>query len=95
MCQNIESLKEAEMNFILQISNADENLLKALKGVINLYPQAKLRVKRGEDITLNGYTKGFEKEILKDLKEIKKQRKNGTLKTYNSVEEAFKAERLI
>lgn len=95
MCQKIESLKEAEMNFILQISNADENLLKALKGVINLYPQAKLRVKRGEDITLNGYTKGFEKEILKDLKEIKKQRKNGTLKTYNSVEEAFKAERLI
>ncbi|MCH5322601.1 MAG: hypothetical protein J1E31_03350 [Helicobacter sp.] len=83
------------MNFILQISNADENLLKALKGVINLYPQAKLRVKRGEDITLNGYTKGFEKEILKDLKEIKKQRKNGTLKTYDSVEEAFKAERLI
>lgn len=83
------------MNFILQISNADENLIKALKGVINLYPQAKLRVKRGEDITLNGYTKGFEKEILKDLKEIKKQRKNGTLKTYNSVEEAFKAERLI
>lgn len=95
MCQKIESLKEAEMNFILQISNADENLIKALKGVINLYPQAKLRVKRGEDITLNGYTKGFEKEILKDLKEIKKQRKNGTLKTYNSVEEAFKAERLI
>lgn len=95
MCQKIETLKEAEMNFILQISNADENLLKALKGVINLYPQAKLRVKRGEDITLNGYTKGFEKEILKDLKEIKKQRKNGTLKTYDSVEEAFKAERLI
>lgn len=34
------------MNLTLQISNADENLLKALKSVINLHPQAKLKVKR-------------------------------------------------
>lgn len=40
------------MNFILQVSNADENLLKTLKSVVNLHPQAKLRVKKGEDITL-------------------------------------------
>lgn len=34
------------MNLILQISNADENLLKVLKGVINLHPQAKIKVKK-------------------------------------------------
>lgn len=83
------------MQIILHITNADDNLLKALKGVINLYPQAKVKVKKEQDITANGYTQEFEEEILNDIKDIEKQRKLGTLKTYNSVEEAFKSEGLI
>ncbi|WP_110558963.1 hypothetical protein [Helicobacter cinaedi] len=83
------------MQIILHITNADDNLLKALKGVINLYPQAKVKVKKERDITANGYTQEFEEEILNDIKDIEKQRKLGTLKTYNSVEEAFKSEGLI
>lgn len=33
----------------IQILNADENLLKVLKGVINLHPQAKIKVKKQYD----------------------------------------------
>lgn len=83
------------MQITLQITNADENLLKALKGVINLYPHAKVKVKKKQDITINGYTKKFEAEVLQNLCEIEKEREAGTLKTYNSVEEAFKGEGLI
>jgi len=34
------------MQATLQITNADENLIKALKGVIKLYPQAKVKVNK-------------------------------------------------
>ena len=83
------------MQLTLQISNADENLLKALKGVVNLYPQAKLKVKKEQDATSDNYTKEFEEEILQDLQEINRQRKAKTLKIYDSVKEAFKNEGLI
>lgn len=79
------------MNLTLQISNADENLLKALKSVINLYPQAKLKVKKEEEL----YTKEFIQSLKECEKEFEEQRKNGTLKTYDSVEEAFKSEGII
>lgn len=39
----------------LEITNADENLLKALKSVIKLYPNSKLKVKK-EKLTVNGFT---------------------------------------
>lgn len=83
------------MQLTLHITNADENLLKALKSVVHLHPQATLKVKKKEDITANGYTEEFEKEIVQDLRAIEEQRKNGTLKLYNSVEEAFRAEGII
>ncbi|RDU65783.1 hypothetical protein CQA53_05680 [Helicobacter didelphidarum] len=82
------------MQVTLKISNADEKLIKALKGVINLYPQAKLKVEK-EELTENGYTPEFEAEVLEGIKEVEEQRKNGTLKTYKSVEEAFRAEGII
>lgn len=47
------------MNFILQISNGDENLLKILKSVISLHPQAELRVKKGESITLKKFSQSY------------------------------------
>lgn len=83
------------MQVTLHISNADENLLKALKGVVNLYPQAKLKIKKEQDATSNNYTKEFEGEILQDLQEIDRQRRAKTLKVYDSVKEAFKNEGLI
>jgi len=42
------------MQATLQITNADENLIKALKGVIKLYPQAKVKVNKENDMEL-GY----------------------------------------
>lgn len=42
-------------------------------------------MKKEQKRTINGFTLEFESEILKDLKEIEKQRKNAVLKTYNSV----------
>lgn len=82
------------MTLTLQIKNADENLLKALKGVINLHPEAKLSVKK-EDITANGYASSFEKEIINDLKEIDGLRRDGRLKIYASIKEAFIDEGII
>lgn len=78
------------MNITLEINNADEGLLRRLKEVINLYPQARLEVK-----TINGFNIDFEKEILQDLENIATQKKLGNLKTYSSVKEAFTQEGLI
>lgn len=47
------------------------------------------------EYTANGYTKKFESKILQDIQDIKTQRKNGTLKTYKSVKEAFESEGII
>lgn len=47
------------------------------------------------EYTENGYPKEFEKQILQDMQEAEMQRKNGTLKTYNSVKEAFESEGII
>ncbi|MCI7411358.1 hypothetical protein [Helicobacter bilis] len=47
------------------------------------------------EYTENGYPKEFEKQILQDMQEVEMQRKNGTLKTYNSVKEAFESEGII
>ena len=79
----------------VKIINADDNLIKAVRSVVNLYPQAKLKVKKEKDLTINGYTKEFEAEIIREMEEIDKLRQQGKLKTYASVDEAFKAEGLI
>lgn len=68
------------MNFILQVSNADENLLKALRSVVNLHPQAKLRVKKEQKRTINGFTPEFEREILNELQETEEAYKKGEIK---------------
>ena len=83
------------MEVTLKIINADDNLIKAVRSVVNLYPQAKLKVKKEKDLTINGYTKEFEAEIIREMEEIDKLRQQGKLKTHASVDEAFKAEGLI
>lgn len=77
------------MNLTLQISNADENLLKVSKGVINLHPKAKIKVKKEyeydesteeiEEALKNSYTltqyTSFQ-QLLDDVeKEIKEEEK--------------------
>ena len=54
------------MEITLKIQNVDENLIKAIRSVINLHPQATLKVKKRKKLTLNGYTKEFEAKILQD-----------------------------
>ena len=83
------------MNLVLELKNGDEKLLKALKSIVNLHPKAKLKIKKKENLTINGYTKEFEESVLEALREVEEEREKGTLKTYSSVEEAFKAEGLI
>ncbi|RDU62111.1 hypothetical protein CQA53_09515 [Helicobacter didelphidarum] len=78
------------MQVTLQISNADEKLIKALKSVISIHPQAKLKIEQ-EKLTENGYTPEFEAEILKEMKEHKKAIKKGIIKTYHSFEDYKKA----
>ncbi|TLD97397.1 hypothetical protein LS71_001200 [Helicobacter jaachi] len=74
----------------LEITNADENLLKALKGVVRLYPQSKLKVKRqnskGQKLTVNGFTEEFEMELLRELEETRRDYAAGKIKAYSADE---------
>ena len=83
------------MNLVLELKNGDEKLLKVLKSIVNLHPKAKLRVKKKEEKEEGIYTKEFIQSLEEMEREFEEDLKNGTLKTYNSVEEAFKAEGLI
>ena len=83
------------MNLVLELKNGDEKLLKALKSIVNLHPKAKLRIKKKKEKEEDIYTKEFIQSLEEMEREFEEDLKNGTLKTYNSVEEAFKAEGLI
>lgn len=63
------------MEVTLRITNADDNLIKAVKSVVNLYPQSELKIKKEKKLTINGYTREFEIEIIQEAKEIDKLRK--------------------
>lgn len=83
---------------IITITNADSSLIKIIETLNEklVKPYEIISNDRtATNITLNGYTKEFENEILQDLEDIKNQRKAGKLKTYNSAKEAFRSEGLI
>lgn len=61
----------------MTIQNADNALLQALKSVCKLYPAAKVSIKKN---SLKAELKAEQKEVLESFK-------NGTLKTYSSMEE--------
>lgn len=84
-------------SFTLSVENADEYFVEVVKALLKMRPNMKITLKeeRENHLTINGYTKEFEREIIEDLQEIEKERKNGTLKTYKSVEEAFRQEGII
>lgn len=42
-----------------------------------------------------GYPKEFEKEVLQELKDIETQKQNNTLKTCDTIKEAFKSEGIV
>lgn len=68
----------------LIIQNADNNLIEMLD-IFKKTSKADYRIYQENEI----YTKELIKSIKADEKEIKKQIKNKTLKTYSSAEEAF------
>lgn len=70
------------MQIHLTIDNADEKLLKALKGVINLYPNAKLKTQ----IPTKSKTK--ESSMQKALKELK-NKEYESFKDFKSYKEAM------
>ena len=78
----------------LEILNADEALLKALRSVVKLHPQSTLKIKK-HNAAPTKYPKEFLKSLDEAQREFQEQKKNGTLKLYSSVEEAFKAEGII
>ena len=69
---------------LLEITNVSEALLREIENLVRLYPDSKLNIKDHE-LTINGYTREFEAEILESLREIEEERKNGTLKTYDNI----------
>ena len=82
----------------LKIINADKKLLKALKSVVALDSNAKLKVEKNlkkKNLEEEIYTREFIESLEEMEREFEEERRNGTLKTYSSVEEAFKAEGLI
>lgn len=76
------------MQICLTIDNADDKLLKALKSVIKLYPNAKLKTQKKQKLTINGYTPEFEASILKEAEHMKKN--PHLYKSYSSIDEMFK-----
>ena len=74
------------MQLTLEISNADENLLQALKDVINLYPHSKLKVYSSDEI----YTKDFIDSIKEAEREYEEEEKNGTLKIFTNINDLRK-----
>ena len=79
------------MNLVLELKNGDEKLLKALKSIVNLHPNAKLKIKKKENLTINGYTKEFEESVLEALREVEEERRKGTLKTYKNINDLREA----
>lgn len=62
----------------MTIQNADNALVQALKSLCKLYPAAKVSVKKQNSLAY---------ELKADQKEVLESYKNGTLKTYSSMEE--------
>ncbi len=71
------------MQIAVNIENANPKLVDVLSVLLSSYKGLKYDIKKNLD-----YSK-LEKEIRKSEKELEKQRKNGTLKTFNSVDEMF------
>lgn len=85
----------------LVITNVKQEFVKSFKDLASkLHADVEVCESKQEiadklEYTENGYTKEFEKQILQDIQDVELQRKNGTLKTYNSVKEAFESEGII
>lgn len=69
---------EDAMDVSLTIKNADKYLIDAIKSVIKLSPKASVQMEQENTV---------ESSLLSDHAEIQNQIANGTLKTYNSMEE--------
>ena len=57
------------MNLILE--NPSEKLIKAVKAMAKI-ENTKVKLKKEKKLTINGFMPEFEKKILKDLEDIKK-----------------------
>ncbi len=71
------------MQVAVNIENASPKIVDVLEVLLSSYKDLQYNIEKNLD-----YSK-LEKEILKSEKEIEEQRKNGTLKTFNSVDEMF------
>lgn len=87
MLKYSKTKKGVKMQISLVIENADEKLLKALKGVIALYPNAKLKSQKKQILTENGYSKEFEEKLLKEAKDM--QENPHLYKAYDNTKEMF------
>ena len=79
------------MNLVLELKNVDEKLLKVLKNIVSLYPNAKLRVKKKEEKEEDIYTKEFIQSLEEMEREFEEDLKNGTLKTYKNINDLREA----
>ena len=70
----------------LKIINDFKNntLAKAIRAMAKPF---KTKVKTKRELTINGFTPEFEKQLLKEIKETEEAYARGEMKTYNSVEE--------
>lgn len=72
------------MQITLQIANADDNLLKAIKSVINLHPHAKLKIKKSQEKPSN--------RLLEAIAEVEDMKQNPNFyKGYSSGKEVIEA----
>ncbi|PAF47255.1 hypothetical protein BKH46_04010 [Helicobacter sp. 12S02634-8] len=76
------------MELILKISNADERLLKAIKSVVKLEPQAKIQVRKGNN-TKSAFPKIDKSSPGKQLKNAITEAENGKVDIFSSYNEAI------
>ena len=70
------------MQIAVQIENGNQSIFNAIKALLKTHPELNFKIQKDTSKTINGYTKEFESEILKESNEMMKAYKNGKVKRY-------------
>lgn len=77
-------------SYTLELKNGNELLIDIFKSIAEKF-KAELKIKtKKPQLTINGFTKEFEEEILAELKETKKLAKENKIPVYDTDEKFYK-----
>ena len=79
-----QSINQLKIVNDFNYQKANNALAKAIRAMAKPFKE---KVKTKRELTINGFTPEFEKQLLKEIKETEEAYARGEMKTYNSVEE--------